>query len=202
MAAPAARDGDLARRCAALGPPQPSQPPASACRVPPTLFERLRPVFVPGGRWFEPAPRAPGSAAPPRRPPPQQRHIPPRLVISLRPAGCIDTSIFRRMFREQQKELRCCLLASPPSQPTTLVRIRFTLPCRGRAGKVQVTGEPPLTPRVTRCLAEVVASWQFPALRPGEVVQVSYPLRYVPHPPTSAPGSAESPGSDDDDREP
>jgi hypothetical protein len=71
-------------------------------------------------------------------------------------------------------------MASPATTPPTLVRIRFDVPCLGRPEAVRVEAEPALTPRVARCLARVVTSWQFPAFRPGERVRVVYPLRYVP----------------------
>lgn len=117
--------------------------------------------------------------------------------------GELDKAIIRRYIRRSLPRLRYCyereLLAQPDLRGT--VETQFTILSTGRVSDVTADG---VAPAVSRCVAGVLASIQFPQAQNAGLVRVRYPFAFArsderlppertPPPPSSPPLSSPPP---------
>jgi hypothetical protein len=94
--------------------------------------------------------------------------------------GELDKTIIRRHVKRNLPRVRGCYERGLLSNPALAggVELHFTIAPDGRTSSVSVDGALD-APAVRACIAEDLASWEFPAVPEGSATRVNYPITLV-----------------------
>ena len=98
--------------------------------------------------------------------------------------GSLDKEIIRRVIRRHINEVRFCYEQELGTNPELAgrVAIEFVISTEGSVTKSIVSSSTLGNLRVETCIAEAARRWQFPAVKDGGLVIVTYPFNLVPRP--------------------